>query len=422
MSDFINSESKSAQYNGPVSSADFNLKSEQNYRDLVHLYNRSGILDQKLAEAFERVIKDQYFLSMAILDLEDRIKALEYQSPSAHKKLSIFSYSQIDVGSFVGNSGFAVSTTDALSFNYMYNTLTLPLVQGSSHSKIKFFDSSGDQAVPDFLEIKIENNFASVDNSTAMIDTTPAYYSIIDSSDKFWKRNVIVDSPALTGAQMELYVKIPSSFSGSDFTNHIRMTPYPLFGVDIVSISFTEDENPKLNAGDRWFPLNHNRLYNNQAEAVGKVAPGGWSNSSGDIILNSGPVCFYFAPLKITAIKIIFRQRNYIQENDKYIYTYGLSDLDIVSQKFLDTGKTIIKFTAPQNTTIQSVEEVIPRIYNVPEELLSTAFSYRVIYKEGSSYTLTPVAGSQSVWIEVSLNKLPDGTAPVLSDLIVNYI
>lgn len=421
MSDFLNSENRTVQYDGPVNSADFNLRAEQNYRDLVHLYNRSGILDQKLAEAFERVLKDHHFLSMAVLDLEDRVKALEYESESGYKKLSIYTYSQIDVASFINDPTFVISSTDALSFDYTYNIITLPKVQGSSHSKIKFFDSSGAQVIPDFLEMKIDNNFIGVDTTGSLIDTTPIYYSLLESSDKFWKRNIIVDAPSAAGAQMYLYAKIPSSFSGSAASNFISMIPYPIFGVDIISIEYTSDVNPNLDANDKWIPLNFNRLYNNQNEAVGKVPPGGWSTVGSDIILNAGPVGFYFPPTQINAIRISLRQRSYATENGKYVYTYGLSDMDVRSQKFLDSGKTIIKFTAPNNTTILNVEEVIPKMYNVPDELISTAFSYRVIYKQGSSYTLDPVPGSTSVWIEVTLNKLGDGTAPVLSDLIVNY-
>jgi hypothetical protein len=61
MSDYLNTENKTIQYNGPVDSADFNMRAEQNYQDLVHLYNRSGVLDQKLSQAFERVLKDHLF-------------------------------------------------------------------------------------------------------------------------------------------------------------------------------------------------------------------------------------------------------------------------------------------------------------------------------------------------------------------------
>jgi hypothetical protein len=420
MSDFLNTENNTIQYNGPVNSSDYNALIEQNYQDLVHLHNRSGVLDQKLSEAFERVIKDHLFISKALADLEDRVRAIEYTSSSPYKKLSIYSYSQLDLGSFASTS-FALSTSDALSFDHVYNIITLPKVDGSSYSKLKFFDTSSGQVIPNFTETKIDNNFISVDVPGAIVDTTPVFYSIMDRSDAFWKRNVIVDSASATGAQMYAYFKIPNAYSGSDTANYFSLIPYPLFGVDIMSIEYTSVEDPTLSQNDGWTPLNFNRLYDSQAEAIGKVPPGAWSTTGSDAILNAGPIGFYFPPIKITAIRINMRQRNYIKENGKFVYTYGLSDIDVRSQKFLDTGKTLIKFTAPVDTLIYAVEEVIPRMYNVPEELTSTAFSYRIIYKDSGVYTLTNPGSSSSIWIEVTLNQLGDGTAPVLSDLVVNY-
>ena len=421
MSDYLNTENKTTQYNGPVNSSDFNIRAEQNYQDLVNLYNKSGVLDQKLNQAFERVLKDHLFISRAIADLEDRIKAIQHSGEANQKKLSIYSYSQIDVASFIGNSTFALSSTEALSFDHIYNYITLPKVDGSSYSKLKFFTGFGNQVVPDFLETKIVNNFISVDTPGALVDTTPMFHALLDKSDKLWKRNVITDSPSAASAQMIAYYKVPNAYSGSDSCNQICMSPYPLFGVDILSVEYTSKDNPKLDESDGWIPLNFNRLYDSKSEAIGRVPPGAWSIAGSDAILNSGPLGFYFPPIKITAIRINMRQRNYILENGKYVYTYGLTDIDIRSQKFLDTGRTMIKFTAPEDTLIYSIDEVIPKMYNVPEELTSTAFSYRVIWKDSGVFTLNETPGSSSVWIEVTLNQLGDGTAPVLSDLVVNY-
>lgn len=134
MADTINTQKRSAQYRGPVDSADFNLRIEENYKDLVHLYNRISVIDSKLAQSFERVIKDQLFLSSIIQDLSDRISALE----DANNKISIHSFSQLDYATFIG-TGFAVSSTELLSFDSYYNVITLPKVTGSSTSKLKFF-------------------------------------------------------------------------------------------------------------------------------------------------------------------------------------------------------------------------------------------------------------------------------------------
>ena len=100
-----------------------------------------------------------------------------------------------------------------------------------------------------------------------------------------------------------------------------------------------------------------------------------------------------------------------------------MSKLDIRFDKFIDTGKAIIKFDAPAGKTISAVTSVKPQIWNVPEFYVDNVFTYRVIW-QGENNTFTteaPVSYSSSVWIEVSLGKTPDGGTPVLGGLIITY-
>ena len=417
MSEILNTRKRDYQYNGPVESSDYNARIEENYKDLVYLYNKSSILDNKLSQAFERVIKDQKFLAAAIQDLEDRLRALE----SNTNIVSLYSFSQLDYASFVGTS-FAVSSTELLSFDPIYNIITLPKVSSSSFSKLKFTSSTAGQVIPDFFKARVDNSFSGVDAAGAVIDTTPIYNAILDSPDKVWKRNIVSSTISTSGAQMMLYIKVPAESAGSAKTNMIKLNPYPTFGVDILSIEYTNKQNPSLTNADGWTPLNKNGYYDGQASAIGKVPPGGWDTVASDAIRNSHPLGFVFAETDITGIRIKFVQRNYFQESGKYIYTYGLSDLDVRYDKYLTSGKTIVKFTPPSGDIISEITNVAPKIYNVPESLVSKAFSYRVIYNNSGVYTTTNPGTSNSVWIEVTLNMLDDKTPPVLSDLVVEYI
>lgn len=417
MSDAINTQKRSIQYRGPVDSADYNLRIEENYKDLVYLYNKLSIIDSKLAQSFERVIKDQAFIGSIINDLLDRVAALEAEN----KKISIYSFSQLDYINFVGTS-FAISSTDLLSLDPYYNVITLPKVTGSSTSKLKFFNSSVGQIVPDFFKTYIQNNYTGVDVSGNIVNTNPTYNSILDDPNKVWKRNVISNEASVAGAQMMFYVKVPTEFTGSMKTNCIKLNPYPMYSVDISAIEYTTVQNPTLTESDGWTPLNSSSLYNGVVQAIGKVAPGGWVTLGADTIYNSGPLSFYFAEKEITAIRIKMVQRNYFKELDKYVYTYGLSDLDIRYDKFLPSGKTIVKFTPPEGQLIEEITDVEPFIYNVPLSQMSSAFSYRVIYDDGSgNYTLTNPGASSHAWIEITLNMLEDKTPPVLSDLLISY-
>lgn len=418
MTEIINTKKRDYQYNGPVNSSDYNSRIEENYKDLVYLYNRANIIDTKLSQAFERVIKDQKFLSTAIKDLEDRIQALE----SATNTISIHSFSQLDYASFVGTS-FAIAGTELLTFDPIYNVITLPKILSSSYSKLKFGSPTTGQIVPDFFKARIDNSLAGVDSSGAVVDSTPIYNAILDFPDKVWKRNVIVESLSATGAQMMVYIAAPAEATGSLKANMIKLNPYPAFGVDIISIEYTQASNPTLSDSDGWKPLNYKGLYNNTSDAIGKVPPGGWQTIGSDTITNAGPTAFVFPDTDLTAVRIKMRQRTAFGELSKYIYTYGLSDFDIRYDKYMPTGKMIIKFTPPNGDMISDIINVTPKIYNVPLSLISSAFSYRVIYSDGDGgvFTLSNPGLSSEVWIEVTLNMLDDKTAPVLSDLIIQY-
>ena len=95
--------------------------------------------------------------------------------------------------------------------------------------------------------------------------------------------------------------------------------------------------------------------------------------------------------------------------------------MDIRFDKFLPSGKMIVKYTPSNGDLINDINSVTPKIYNVPLSAIDEAFSYRVIYSNGSAYSTSNPGSSTSVWIEVTLNMLDDNTVPVLCDLVVDY-
>ena len=414
MSEFIYTQKKPIQYYGPLSSSDFNERIEQNYADLVYLYNKYGVLDKKISEIIERIIKENMFLTSALLDIKDRIRNIESINTN---QVSLYTKSQIDLSPFVSTS-YAVSASNALEFNEYYNHITLPTIAGSSHSKIKFVNATKGQVIPDFLETRVDPNLPGGDGNGAVIDTTPVQYAFLNQPDKVWRRNVILTEPNPLGVSMYLYVKIPTGSIGSSLANSISLMPYPASGIDVARVEYTTALNPTMTDKDGYYSCNPG-LYDGQYDAVGKVAPGGWSTIGSDTIINSGPLKFYFADKPVTAIRILLRQRNYIKENNAYVYTYGLSDIDIRYDKFATTGKTFIRFNAPTDKTINEVINVSPKMYNISPSLLSSVFSYRVFYPAGSSYSLSSSGTSDHVYVEVTLNMLDDMIPPVLSDLIL---
>lgn len=421
MADIINTKKRNAQYGGPVDSSDYNSRIEENYQDLLYLYNKANFVDSKIEQAFERVLKDITMLSNAVNNLSDRLSSLEFNDG----KVSINSFKQVQYSRF-NSTEFSIRSTELLTIDPYYNIITLPKIVGASSSKIKFYNTSVGQVVSDLFKTNIENNLGGIDTPGAIINTTPTYNAILDDPSKVWSRTIISSNNNLGTAQMAFYCKISAEFTGSLKTNCIKLNPYPMHSVNIYSIQYTTKTNPALNETDNWFPLNFESLYDGETDAIGNVPPGAWVINGSDEIKNSGPLCFYFKDTDITAIRVIMRQQNYFKELDNYVYTYGLSDLDIRYDKFASSGKTILNYKAPVGKLISSVN-VTPKIYNVPRSLISQAFSYRVIYpidaaagSIDSIYSTSNPGASTEVWIEVTLNMLEDNTVPVLSDLIVD--
>lgn len=422
MADIINTKKRNAKYGGPVDSNDYNSRIEENYQDLLYLYNKTNVVDAKIEQAFERVLKDMAMLSNAVNDLSERLSAIEI----GDGVFSISSFSQIQYSRF-NLTEFSIGQTQLLTMDPHYNVITLPKIANASSSKIKFYHTSVGQIVSDLFKTNIQNNLGGVDTPGAIVNTTPTYNAILDDPSKVWSRTIVSSNNGLGAAQLAFYCKISAEFTGSLKTNCIKLNPYPMHSVNIYSIEYTTKNNPVLNETDNWIPLNFDSLYDGETEAIGNVPPGSWIISGSDEIKNSGPLCFYFPDIDITAIRIVMRQENYLKELDNYVYTYGLSDLDVRYDKFASSGKTILNFKAPTGKLISSIVSVDPVIYNVPRSLMSQAFSYRVIYPVDAAtglidaiYSTSNPGASSEVWIEVTLNMLEDKTAPVLSDLIID--
>jgi len=345
----------------------------------------------------------------------DRVRAMESLSTN---QMSLYSKSQIDLIPFAGTQ-YSIGADQLLDYNEYYNQATLPKVTGSSFSKIKFISATKGQVIPDFLQTRIDNSLSGGDSNGAVIDTTPVQYAFLDQPDKIWRRNVILNEANPLGVSLYLYVRIPSGSLGSSLANCISLVPYPASGVNVVKVEYTTSANPSLSDKDNYLPVNPG-YYDNQYDAVGKVAPGGWSTLASDTIHNAGPLNFYFAEKSVTAVRVLLRQKSYVVENSKYVYTYGLSNMDVRYDKFMPTGKTFIKFTAPEGKTINEILNVSPKIYNVSQSQVSQISSYRVFYPSGGTYGPNSNTGTSShVYIEITMSMADNKIPPVLSDLII---
>lgn len=416
MSDAPYTKSRYVQYRGPSTSEDYNARIDENYKDLVVLYNRTRLSEELSKEYYRRFTKDNIEIARMVSDLEERIAALE----ADQNKIAFFSTNQLDAARFAATE-FSVSSTDSLHFDNKYGIVTLPKITASSLSKLSFTDTNGQVSVPGSLRTNVAGVVGSAESPSAVIDTSLPEYAISGPTGRIWERNVIAPSINANGAIIDLYVSVPIDLFTNENSNYICIDPFPLMGTDIIGVYTTSNPAPTLTDADGYTPVNASSYYASQSQSIGWVAPGAWS---GDAIIKSGPKKFYFNPRQVTAFKIRLRRQDYYLEGGNYIYSYGASFLDLGLDKFLGTGKTILRLDAPSGDTISSVDSVLPQIYNIAESEVPSCFSYRTIWEtsyDSGSYTLTPIAYSARVWIEITLNQTEGAGTPALSGLIVSY-
>ena len=289
-------------------------------------------------------------------------------------------------------------------------------------SKFKVTNADGRDFVPTSFETIANGVPGTLDRAAdSYVVDSDLYFAVINEVGKVYERNVIAQTSDPGGAAVDLFMKVPTEFLSTNKSNVLVIHPYPALGCEIESIEYSTVRNPSLNATDSYTPLNSNLYGNGNADAVGWVAPGAWM---GDEIENAGIKAFYFDAKDITALKIRIRQKSFMVEGGKYLYAYGLSNIDLRYDSFSNTGKTIIRFDAPDGSTISDVSNVEFDIYNVAAGAKATLSDYRIIWEtayDSGTYTTTSVPFSQRVWVEVTLNKADDGTSPALSGLTITY-
>lgn len=413
--DSLYTKYRNAQFRGPTTSDDYNSRLEENYKDLTYLLNKAGQTDDTLVRVFRRFIKDHYSLIQQLNDLNLRIDTLE---GTAHR-ITFGNPLKIDNDRFE-DTQWAVPTVNRLTYDDRHGILTLPKVDTSSVSKLKFTNSDGTDVLPSTFEAFARSVTPSVDSDLATIDTSDPYFAIVNQTGKIWERNVIVDSPSEDGAIVDLFVRVPTDLSLIGDSNSIIIHPFPVMGCDLVSVEYSTKPDIHLNDTDDYGPLNDTTMYEGTPEAVGLVPPGGWT---GDEIIDCGPKNFYFDPKTVTAIKIRLRQHHYFYDHGKYVYSYGLSNLDVRYDKFLDLGKAMIRYDAPAGETVFDVDNVLPQIFNVSEAEMPDIFDYKLVWETSLNsgvYTeIPPGSPAERVWIEVTLRKTQGKGSPALSGLTV---
>lgn len=410
---------RAVQYRGPSTSDEYNTRILENHTDLSLLYNRMRLSEVELAEFYRRFAKDQHGLARVLDDLEARIESLEGATTrfTFHRGQAL-SYFEDQEG-----SEFFVPEDARLTVDTTHGVVTLPPSVNGSLSKLRFTNTNGVETLPPGLEMRVVGKSDTADTQLAYQESSPPTQALYRKPGLIWERNVVVSEPHANGAGMVLYVRVPQELFATPEANALEIHPFPAFGTTIDKISYTTKVDPLLSDSDGYADFNTSGHYEGEPEANGWVVPGGWSDGL-DAIVDAGPRRFIFPSTRITALRIELSQSDWYVESDNYIYSYGLSHLDLRYDKFTnaDVGASAyVRFDAPEGQTISSIDAVTPQMYNTSPAQLNDYFSWEAVWEAGGGLpTSTPVPNSDHVWIKITLTG-ESGWSPALSGLVVEW-
>lgn len=419
-----------ARYRGPLLSTKYNDFQEGVIEDISNLSSAVNSLYSDVAKAMLILANDSSYLRRQVEALKNQ---QEYAEKVASESNSL-AFRYVDIRDTEGIS-FPNDLDDSRSsmLSADFGEITLPV----NYVENKFYVNSINNGVvitPPDLSATARGIFDKLDGKGIInyerggkITPGDPLQAFNGNNQSFWIRKVEfpIDS-RVDQVECELTVIVPESISTQ--SNTIEVIPFPNGTVDITELASASD------LGDNY------------------VRIPGFSE-----IENSQPVRYHFASKTIDKIKIRLRQRNWIEENGRKVFYYGLQELGL---KFLDYDKSsgalntlgqnnsfTMKIAAPVGYTFNKIYRIDPAPNFLLEDSTkrhlhirlntSSDFYLGTIWNSDENYppqqTSTPVnaQGASELYAFVQMNFVSDsggvlspfevGTTPYFRGLGLAY-
>lgn len=405
---------RNVQYRGPSTSDDYNSRIEENYKDLTIIQNKMQVLSESIDYLHRMLSKSMTGYTVQSMEKADEIASL-LESAEGYENIHFFGINlHLDTDRFDGTD-FEVTTDEELSYDHIYNYVTLPIVENSSLSKIKFTASDGTEVVSPDFRVFVQGLGDVEDRPENIINANDFYNCVItDTTKRVWELNSIVDSSYHGESKFRIYVVIPDDLSLVRDTNFVEIMPAFNHELKLDNFKYSTQRNITFTQSDNWLPFEVPQYPINKP--VANVIP---DEENTGYVTKGG--CFNFDPIAMTAISFDMTISLGSKDGDKRVYMGGLNKFDMRFNKYAAEGRAIFRIDAGP-TAISSIDTILPYLANCSSSEVPTAFDYRVIWEtspDSGVYTLEEVPESESVWIEVTLRRTLNNGAPIISAIIV---
>lgn len=398
------SEKREAQFRGPSSSEDFNKWMDDNYYDLIQLFNFATEYGIEIPRNMEMLVVENITLQKKLNSLQSLIDNITKALTSENKVL---------YKSFASSVTFADSTDGInLKHDTDFGLLKIPHVQ-EEISKIYLVDLNKQSFIPKTFQSKVYESVEPIDIKEATIDLPDVASNdsnLLDMFDgdksSFWLRKTIKDS-SVSDVYFCIELDLPINIINHTRANILTIDPTPLSSITLLDIYYrTVNDWQRLPS----YPTK---------EIGGQIQP---------VEINDlGRMKFCFPTRDVVGVRIYCKQSNWFLENEMRNFYYGFRNIDVKYMAFrTKTSKIRVAFDIPDQekmfTSILSVKPIFSDGSIVGSDLFSVyKIHYNLAGQDREANLGEPLpAGVQRVYVEIGL-MLSSQVSPLLSGLVMEY-
>lgn len=422
-------ESQPARHRGPLNSQDYNKVQEAMIADIQNISSVVNSLNSKLTRTFTVLQHENAYLRRLVDSLKNQQVYQEKVNSYLGTAVSRFvDFSDTSVLSFPDGNIDTRSIVIASEFG----EVTLP----TNATENKFYVTSlfnNKIVTPGTLRVDVAGEFDKKDGEGLVnYEKGGTVYAGVPENafnginDQFWIRKVVFPLDArIDEVECELTVIIPEGSSSE--ANVLELIPFPNGSVDITELSYATDLGDNFTRLEGFSPVN-----------------------------NITTRRYHFSPVSVDQIKIRLRQRNWVEENGKKVFYYGLQELGL---KLVDYDKNynqgaafgtnnsfIVRIDAPEGYAFHNLFRIDPNPDFLMEDTISrhvhiklgqtSSVANGILWDSDTDYTpqqmTDPISiGSPTIFAFVELNFVelsggnlspyPIGTTPFLNGLGLTY-
>jgi len=330
------------RYRGKTSSEEYNQMTEDLYYDLSNIFTETNKNSKYATELVEQLTLENNILSNQIDELESKLENVKNLLVEIQKRNNQFNKS-VFVGDFIEDK--EQNNVNKAFIDKEHRVTTLP-ISGKGISKTHIYDSFKEEVfIPDELKIYFDKEV----NSYPDAEENDPKNAFDGQDESVWIRQIRYpeDEPR-SEEELTMYVKLPENIINNRLMNTIVVHPFPINGLDILSIEYSKD------------------VTNDMSKANWQMIPGWPRDEKQDLttVNDSGPVKFCFEDIKASWIKVKLRQKNSIVKGNMKIFNIGLKQFDIKYNNYTSEKASFIvpvDLTAPESVlyTVKDIQAVI---------------------------------------------------------------